>query len=57
LQHEILQSNPQEDREIIEKIDPEYYQDIDTSLYELEVSLCFKQNIFKYISALESFPK
>ncbi|XP_052801392.1 syndetin-like [Mya arenaria] len=34
--HEVLQSNPQEDREIMEKIDPEYYQDVDASQYELE---------------------
>ncbi|XP_052286176.1 syndetin-like isoform X2 [Dreissena polymorpha] len=34
--HEMLQSNPQEDRETIENIDKEYYEDTDTSLFELQ---------------------
>lgn len=33
--HEQYISNPQEDQDIIEKIDKEYYEDLDTSLFEL----------------------
>ncbi|XP_060572099.1 syndetin-like isoform X2 [Ruditapes philippinarum] len=34
--HEQYRSNPQEDQETIDKIDKEYFEDVDPSLYELE---------------------